>query len=84
MARSYQRDGNGKFASAGRQGDVAKTVQQASREKKAERRKAKDALSGGKLGTKRAKRVSRAASVGRRASTKAARNSVARARARFS
>lgn len=83
MARSYSRDGRGRFSGGARRGDVATTSQQARAEHKRERRDAKDALSGGKLGTKRAKRVSRSKAIGKRASTKAMRNSVARAKARF-
>lgn len=83
MARSYSRDGRGRFAGGARRGDVTTTKQQASAEHKRERRAEKDALSGGKLGTRKGKRVSRTKAIGKRASTKAMRNSVARAKARF-
>ncbi len=83
MARSYSRDGRGRFAGAARRGDVAKTTQQASREKARERKDAKDALSGGTLGNGRTRRVSRNKSLGKRASTKAMRSALDRAKARF-
>lgn len=84
MARSYTRDGRGKFASAGRRGGVAKTIQQASREKRAEQRKAKAELSGGHLGTRRTRKVNRNLSAGQTATTKRQRNVAARAKARLS
>ena len=83
MARSYSRDSAGRFSAAGRKGDVAKTVQQASREKKTEQQQAKEALSGGKLGTKGRRNVNRNRSAGAAASTKRQRNIAARAKARF-
>jgi hypothetical protein len=83
MARSYSRDSSGRFAGGARRGDVATTTQQNSAEHKRERRAEKAALSGGKIGTKRTKRVARTKAVGKRASTKAMRNALARARKRF-
>jgi hypothetical protein len=83
VARSYSRDGSGRFATAGSKGGGAKTVQQASQEKKREQRAAKERLSGGKLGGRKTKRVSRTKALGRKASTKAMKNSLARAKARF-
>lgn len=84
MARSYQRDGNGRFSSGGRLGGVAKTVQQASKEKKREQRAAKEALSGGHEGKTARRKVNRNEAKGERATTKRMRNVVARAKARFS
>lgn len=83
MARSYSRDGRGQFASAGRKGGVAKTVQQASREKKRDLRKAKEKLSGSKLGAVRGHSVNRNNAAGLTATTKRQRNIAARAKARF-
>lgn len=83
MARTYSRDGRGKFASPGRKGDVAKTVQQASREKKREQRDAKDKLSGSKLGAKRGARLTRSKSAGKGASLKSVAAALDRAKARF-
>lgn len=83
MARSYSRDGRGRFAGTARRGDVAKTTQQASREKARERKDAKDALSGNHLGSKKSGRVSRNKTLGKRASTKAMRSALDRAKARF-
>jgi hypothetical protein len=84
MARTYSRDGSGRFSSGGGKGDIAKTTQQARAEKTAERRRNKEALSGGRLGGKKRRRVSRARTVGTKATTKAMQRSTQRAKARFS
>lgn len=83
MARSYSRDGAGRFAGAGTKGDMVSTVQQNKAEKSRERRAAKDALSGGKQGGKRNKKVSRNKAAGKGASLKSVKNALQRAKSRF-
>lgn len=83
MARSYSRDSDGRFAGGKAKGDAASTVQQNKAEKSRERNKAKAALSGGKLGTRRAKRVGRNKAAGKGASLKSVKGALQRARARF-
>jgi hypothetical protein len=62
---------------------MASTVQQNRAEKSRERKAAKDALSGGKVGGKRSKRVSRNRTVGKGASLKSVRGALDRAKSRF-
>lgn len=83
MARSYSRDSSGKFSGAGKKGDLVSTVQQNKAEKSRMRNKAKADLSGGKLGTKRGRKVSRNKAAGKGASLKSVRGALDRARARF-
>lgn len=83
MARSYSRDSQGQFSSKRSKGDKAETIQQNKAKKDDERRKKKEDLSGNKVGGGKKKRVSRAATVGVKATTRAAKNSLARARRRM-
>lgn len=84
MARSYSRDGAGRFAGAGTKGDMVSTVQQNKAEKSRERRAAKAALSGGHLGGKKNRKVSRNKAAGKGASLKSVKSALDRARSRFS
>lgn len=84
MARSYSRDGQGRFASGGSKGNRAETIQQNKARRDAEQRKAREELSGNRLGgKKRTRRPTRTVSAGKRATTKAMRNSTERAKKRF-
>jgi hypothetical protein len=83
VARQYSRDSRGRFGSKNSKGDRAETVQQNKAKKDKERRSKKNELSGGKVGPGKRRRTSRQGSVGSKATTKAARNSTARARRRF-
>jgi hypothetical protein len=83
MARSYSRDGSGRFAGGSQRGDRAETVQQNRAEKTAERKAAREALSGGKLGIGRKRRVNRNATIGKRATTKAGLRAAQASKRRF-
>lgn len=85
MTRAYSRDSRGRFGASGSKGDRAETIQQNRAKHANVKRQSKDALSGGHQGGGR-KHVSikRAGAIGKRATTKAMRASLARAKGRFS
>lgn len=83
MARSYRRDGSGRFAAGKAKGDAASTVQQNKAEHKRQQRNERDALSGGRLGDRKAKRLNRNKTIGKAATNKRMKAALAAARRRF-
>jgi len=83
MARRYTRSKNGKFAHKS-DGEKVETIQQNKARKDEEKQKAKKNLSGGKVGAKKRRRPGvRNKAVGKRATTKAAKNALARSKKNF-
>ena len=84
-ARKYKRDRSGKFAGGGSYGDRAETVQQNKAKKTSDRKRAKDALSGARLGGtgKRKRSGVRSKVLGAKATTKRALRAAERSRKRY-